>query len=213
MPDRPFHKPTLFGPAALDKVPGGQDPANRHEAAFATARLLVSRGREAEPEAVERLVALGDTFGLDLLADLWAEAPAESLPGALWRLYILRAWIRGNPRQAAREFDAGRVHAPVHEVVAGVVEPPGPDQVVAVADQILHGVYRGDFAVALDRAAAFARIVATGRAGNEPGARSTEETEAEAMSAARLIRTAEQLAVCSRLWRSKTLLGMESDQE
>ena len=55
---------------------------------------------------------LADTEGLDTLADLWSGSPADSLAGCLWRLYLLRAWVYADPAAAAREFDAGRRHAP-----------------------------------------------------------------------------------------------------
>ncbi len=49
-------------------------------------------------------------------------------------------------------------------VVAGVAEPPGPDQLKAMVDEVLRGIAGSDFADVLLRAAAFARVVATGRA-------------------------------------------------
>ena len=49
------------------------------------------------------------------------------------------------------------------EVVSGVVDPPGPDEVRALVDQVLGGVVVGDFADTLLRAAAFARVAAAGR--------------------------------------------------
>ena len=191
---RPFHRPTLFGPAAIDTLPGGLDPADRDEAAYATARLLVEGGRSgADPQAVERLVHLADEHGMDLLAEMWSQAPADSLPGALWRLYVLRSWAHRQPGTAAEEFDRGRAIAPVLEVVAGVGEPPGPEAVVELTDAILRGVYNGDFAVALERAAAFARVVAIGRA-------SHPVASDEAMLGLRMVRIADNLESAARSW-------------
>ncbi len=196
---RRFHRPTLFGPAALDTRPGGPDPADRHAAAYAAARVLVLRGRANEdPEALRRLVELGDAHGLDLLAELWADAPADSLPGALWRVYLLRAWVRENPVLAAQEFDAGRQAAPVLEVVAGVGAPPGPTQVLELADAVLRGVYDGDFSVALERAAAFARVIAVGRVQGP-------HDRAEDLAAARLLNLAEHLEAAATAWRKGEL--------
>jgi hypothetical protein len=196
---RPFHRPTLFGPAAIDTLPGGIDPADRDEAAYATARLLVEGGRSGGDQvAVDRLVHLADEHGMDLLASMWSQAPADSLPGALWRLYVLRNWAHRQPRTAAEEFDRGRAVAPVLEVVAGVGEPPGPEAVVELTDAILRGVYSGDFAVAMERAAAFARVVAIGRA-SHPVAGD------EAMTGVRMVRMAEHLESAARSWRSGDL--------
>ena len=46
----------------------------------------------------------------------------------------------------------------------GVAEPPGPAEMQQLTDAILTGVFDGDLAIALERAAAFCRVVASGRA-------------------------------------------------
>ncbi len=69
-----------------------------------------------------------------------------------------------DPVAVAREFEAGRARAQVARVVAGVADPPGPDELKAMVDQVLRGIAEGDLADVLLRAAAFARVVATGRA-------------------------------------------------
>ena len=104
-----------------------------------------------------------------------------------------------DPTAASREFHDGRRSAPVHEVVAGVADPPGPQQVREMADAVLTGVYTGDFAVALERAAAFARVVAVGRA--HLADHVVDDEPDPTRSAARLVRTAEQLEAAARSWR------------
>ena len=119
-------------------MPGEEDPAVRSEAADRAATLLV-RGAQGsqDAEVVERVVSLAEVEGLETLADLWSGSPADSLAGCLWRLYLLRSWVYADAASAAREFDAGRRHTPVHEVVAGVVDPPGPEEVRQLVDQVL----------------------------------------------------------------------------
>lgn len=135
------------------------------EAADRVATILVRGAGSSEDSAVaERVVRLADDEGLELLADLWSGAAADSLAGCLWRLYLLRAWVYAAPQAAAREFEAGRGAAQVARVVAGVADPPGPDQLRAMIDAVLRGIAEGDFADVLLRAAAFARVVAVGRA-------------------------------------------------
>ncbi len=143
----------------------GTDPAAVRERADQAARLLVRGARDsADSEVAERLVHLAETEGLETLAELWAGAPADSLAGCLWRLYLLRSWVYADPAGVAEQFEAGRTRAPVARVVAGVADPPGPDELRAMVDQVLRGIVTGDFADVLFRAAAFARVVATGRA-------------------------------------------------
>jgi hypothetical protein len=177
----------LPGAGRFEALPGEVDPAARTEAADRCATLLVRGAHNtADEDVIGRVVHLAETEGLDTLADLWSGSPADSLAGCLWRLYLLRSWVYADPAAAAREFDLGRRHTPVHEVVAGVVDPPGPDEVRTLTDLVLRGVVRGDFADTLYRAAAFARVVAAGRA--EAG----EEYRSD-LSASRMLTMAEQL--------------------
>ncbi len=207
--DRP-RRPALLGPAALSHTPGGVDPAERAKAAHTTAWVLVEGARATDdPQVAERVMRLADEHGLELLADLWSDSSADSLPGALWRLYALRSWVRADPGGAAHQFSAGRRATPVLEVVAGVAEPQGPEQVVQMLDDVLTGVSRGDFAITLERAAAFARVVAAGRAemstdlADLPSDPTNEGDDERALvrSAARLLRTAEQLEAAADHWR------------
>jgi len=207
-------RPAYLGPAALDAVRGGGDPALREEAAQTTARLLVEGARGSDDELVaSRLVGLADEHGLEVLSSLWSDAPPESLAGALWRLFVLRQWVHADPLGAAREFAEGRSSAPVMEVVAGVGDPPGPDEVRLSVDAVLRGVARGDVATTFERAAAFARVVAAGRAAL--AARSAPVHEAPSpgapggpaatLSAVRLVRTAEHLEGAARQLRLERL--------
>jgi hypothetical protein len=186
------HRPMLPGARRFEALADDVDPAARSEAADRCATLLVRGAHDTADEAVvARVVHLADTEGLDTLADLWAGSAADSLAGALWRLYLLRSWVYADPAGAAREFDAGRRHTPVHEVVAGVVDPPGPVEVRRVTDQVLRGVVQGDFADTLFRAAAFARVVAAGRV--HAGTAEAGTSHASDLSASRLLTLAEQL--------------------
>lgn len=153
------------GGAFFEALDGGADPAVVREAADRAATLLVRGAREAQDDAVaDRLLHLAETEGIETIAEVWSGSPADSLAGCLWRLYLLRAWVYADPGTVAAEFEAGRARAQVARVVAGVADPPGPDELKAMVDQVLRGIAGGDFADVLLRAAAFARVVATGRA-------------------------------------------------
>jgi len=190
-PRRPSYQP----PAALEALGVRSDPFTIIQAAHETALALLHTGRAADDPAVaQRLVAIVDEVGLDTLADLWADRPARSLPGALWRLYLLREWTRADPDGAARDYAAGiRFNEPDH-AVAGV-DPPGPDEIRRVADQILRGVFTGDFAIALERAAAFCNVVSSGRGDLCVGME-------ELRHALRVQQMAVDLAACANLWRA-----------
>jgi hypothetical protein len=185
MSSRPHHRPLTPGASFFDDIVGGDDPALVSEAADRAATLLVRGAREAgDSEIADRLLHLADTEGIEAIAEVWSGSPADSLAGCLWRIYLLRSWVYAAPASVAREFEAGRARAQVADVVAGVADPPGPEELKAMADQVLRGIAGGDFADVLFRAAAFARVVATGRAAL-PG-----PTEAEVR---RMLVMAEQL--------------------
>lgn len=191
------HRPALLGSGHFEALVGDVDPALRSEAADRCATLLVRGPRDAdESRVVERIVHLAEDEGLDEIAELWAGAPPDTLAGSLWRLYLLRAWVHAAPHAAAHEFDLGRRHSPVHEAVAGVTVPPTPDDVRRLADAVLRGIRVGDFADTLFRAAAFARVAATGRAHLE---HEQGESYPSDVSAARLLTMAEQLESAGRL--------------
>jgi len=205
LPRRPRH----FGPEALEAhggmLPG---PAEVTEIAHQTAAILVGTGRAThDPEVTARLVGLVDELGLSTVADLWSGRPARTLPGALWRLYALREWVRRSPEQASREYAAGVRFTDVAHAIAGVEEPPGPDEVNRLADQILAGVFDGDLAVALERAAAFCAVVAAGRAelAHDRDAADPDAAGAMTRRAAAMQTTGEDLRSCASLWRGGEL--------
>ena len=138
------------------------DPAAREEAAHASARILLTRGRGRDRELAERLVRFTDDYGIEMLAELWSHASAHSLPGALWRMYRLRDTVHRSPRGVSRAFELGMAEDYRSHVVAGVPDPPGAEEVVRTIDEILAGLYTGDLDMAMERCAAFARVVALG---------------------------------------------------
>jgi hypothetical protein len=176
-------------------------PAQRRAAGHRIATLLVRGPRGGaehgdDQQMVDRVLHLADTEGLATIAELWAHAPADTLAGSLWRLYALRTWVHRNPETAAVEFAAGKTYAPVAEMLAGVVDPPGPAEVITLVDTVVRGIVGTDFDVTLDRAAAFAHIVGVGRAQLDDG---------DTASAVRLVDTATQLRAAAELERTTGL--------
>jgi hypothetical protein len=157
------HRPARFADLTelIDAATATSSSSSRAEIAAATAAVLVEAGRS--PGDGARFVALADRVGIDTLAALWHDADPVSLPGALWALYLLRQWCRSSGDEVTRLWRSGEPLAPADSVVAGVGEYADVDAVQQMADAVLTGVYRGDLAVALEREAAFFRVVASGR--------------------------------------------------
>ncbi|MFL0576407.1 hypothetical protein ACH0BO_06660 [Brevibacterium luteolum] len=190
-----FHKPLPM--PDMDPLDTAPDPAARTELAHSTAALLISPHRDSSTDpdrddaATARFVHLAEEFGLEAIAEVWASAPAVSLPGSLWRLYAIREWIRRSPRQVADWFSSGRDGRTAPEVIAGIASPPGPGEVARAADEILAGAFRGDYAIALARAAAFITVTARGR---------RVESRADASGAEDFERLADDLAAAARAY-------------
>lgn len=206
---RPPRRPEFRSPAEMEASAGTvSGPAETTEAAHETAAALVGRGRSSrDPELRERLLHLVDELGVATVAELWAERPAVSLPGALWRIYLLREWVQRDPAGAAADYAEGMRHAGVAHAVAGAAEPPGPDEIREVGDAIVRGVYDGDLAVALERAAAFCQVVSVGRAHRADARDGHDESGAEraTRTAGSLVTTATDLRRCAARWREARL--------
>ena len=198
-----FHKPTLFGGREFEAYAGTRDPAATMRIAHDTARALLRRVRDSDdPSVIDRVVGFTDEHGLDALAELWALSGPHTLPGALWRLYLVRVMIRQDPEGVALLFQRGtEVLTTIDPIVAGAPSPAGPQEVLDLADRILRGVFEGDFAHALERAAAFCRVEAAGATSiaDDQEAASPERASELTTRASRLAVTADELAVCARL--------------
>lgn len=207
---REFHKPVRRPAELFDRLFAADDPAEVSRVAHSTAQALLARVREhPESGVVDRLVAFTDLNGIDDIAELWSRSPAKSLPGALWRLYLLQLMIHDDPQTAALLYERGRVEiGSIDPVVAGAPAPAGPDELVALIDTILRGLFEGDFATALDRAAAFSRVQASGSAHLADDYETTEPERASTFTtrALRLSTYAADLTTCARLWRTGALV-------
>lgn len=199
----------MFGGGEFDALPGGQDPAAVLRIAHQSAHRLLSRARDSDdPEVVDRLVTYTDEHGLDALAELWARSSPHSLPGALWRIYLVRVLIRQDPDGVALLFQRGAEVLPtIDPVVAGAPLPAGPEEITELADLILRGAFDGDFANALERAAAFCRVTAAGALSiaDDQDAASPDRATELTTRAQRLITTADELMACARMSRAETL--------
>jgi hypothetical protein len=206
---REFHKPVRRPAEVFDRRFSAEDPAEVSRVAHSTAQALLARGR-ADPtgEVVDRLVSFTAEHGIDDIAELWSRSPSRSLPGALWRLYLLQLMIHDDAPTAALLYERGRAEiSSADEVIAGAPTPAGPDELVALIDTILRGLFEGDFAVALDRAAAFCRVQAAGSSHLADDYEATEPERASALTtrALRLADYASDLAACAALWRMDAL--------
>ena len=103
-------RPGQLDQMMADNIAGGADPAEINEMCHASAAALLDRVHHTQDaELVERVLTLVDREGVDVIAELWSHADPDSLPGILWRLYLLRTWMRKNRESIARRKTTSHV--------------------------------------------------------------------------------------------------------
>lgn len=207
-------RPGQLSQGLLDGLAGGADPETIRELSHTSAAALLDRVHHTEdPEVVARVLTLVDHEGVDVIAELWSHAEPDSLPGVLWRLYMLRTWMRKQGTTLAVLWRLGEPTVTSASVIAGVNQAPTEDDIAATADSILGGAFTGDFAVAMDRAAVFTDVIANGLrirahgmvADYDSDAASDEEKTTRA-KAVRLMHTAANLMSTAKVFHRGAVL-------
>lgn len=203
-----YHRPKLMPIENFEHQPGGLDPAEVFSAAQTVAAKLVATGQDpdADEATVAWLVDLVADVGLDTMARLWADAPAVTFGGALWRLYALQQATRRDGDMWAAWYRAG-YDAYASRVIAGATEPPQAKDLQTLITQILTGVYSGDFGIALERGGAYARVIAAGQHHHAVRLEDLNPAAAAALEhrSVKLQRTATELELCATAWRQGRL--------
>lgn len=100
-------------------------------------------------------------------------------------------------------FASGALQAQAERVVAGAAEPPGAEELCEMTSSILTGAFDGAFDVALERTAAYCRVIALGQAEQADAAELSHTERATLMTsrALALVKTAEDLEASALSWR------------
>ena len=179
---RQFHRPARLDPEAAESIEGAIDTAAASELAHQAAQALFGDSPLADDgpgagdpgEWITRpgVVAGVAAHGVDAVAELWADSPAVTLPGALWRLFLVREWIRRDPAPIARRYAtvidlsaADDSALSRFEAARAEARPaPSPDDLRAVLDRVLAGGLADTAALApvLLVVAGFLRALAAG---------------------------------------------------
>jgi hypothetical protein len=155
-----FRRPAALEPEEAEAIVGDADPAGDAEVAHTSAwALLGVPGEGLDESHVQRLRDRVAEAGVDIVADLWDRSPAFTLPGALWRLYLLWQWNEIDPGMLRKRFNEGK-----QVLTAQNLETPVElEDVLAETRRIMVGNgTEDDIADALNHAAQAMRIMATG---------------------------------------------------
>lgn len=203
-----FSRPVQLDQALIDHMAGGTDPQALRELASSTAAALLDRVHHTQdPEIVHRVITVIDNEGIEPIAQLWADSDAQSLPGILWRLYVMRTWMQRNQKSLAVLWREGELPPTAASAITGINTSPDANDIAQTADSILAGAFTGDFAVALERAASFTAVVA--RSLVERAKRSenslTNRRAAILKNAKSLASTSREFSTGASLWRNGEL--------
>lgn len=107
-------RPAILEQPEAELIEGDHDTAESSELAHDTAQAVIGQA-DAPAELITRIRTAIDEEGLDSVAGLWSRSPAATLPGTLWRLYLLLDWIERAPDTVTaryRDGDPGDVPEP-----------------------------------------------------------------------------------------------------
>lgn len=165
-----FRRPAMLDPQQADNLMGEEDIAISIGLAHDTASAILRNNPDSAEEetfrqGVLRVVA---QEGPDLVSELWDKAPADSLPGVLWRLYLLREWMRREPAQV-EEFwqcwtDRSNTLPAELQLQATNLSPLNPTEIYGKIDDLLLGHITQELNVLLAQVVDFLRALALTRA-------------------------------------------------
>lgn len=149
-------RPAQLEPEQIELIEGGVDTAFSSELAHIAAQAVVPlrTNQELDPETLLRVQTLINEEGIDTLAEAWVNSPESSLPGILWRGYLLREWIRRYPQEVTVRFAAATQHFTETDPnrISLILLPEG---VQSLWDEVFLGNFTGDFQNVLRASARF----------------------------------------------------------
>lgn len=172
---RQFHRPARLDPEAAEQIEGSADTAVASELAHRAAQALIGgfpTDGEEGPITRAGVTAAVASQGVDDVAELWADSPASTLPGTLWRLFLVREWIRRDPQLVASRYattiDLTTDEAATARFEAALSEAtpaPAPADMRSHLDEVLAGRLEGSvtaLAPLLRMTSGFLRALAIG---------------------------------------------------
>ena len=166
---RQFHRPARLDPEAAEQIEGSTDTAVASELAHRAAQALIGGfpGTETEDDPITRsgIVAAVATNGIDDIAELWADSPATTLPGTLWRMFLVREWIRRYATVIDLTEADDTTNARLESALGEARPVPSPTDLRERLDAVLAGSVEGsvtEIAPLLSATAGFLRALAAG---------------------------------------------------
>ena len=159
-------RPAMLDAARAEAIVGDEDPASLSAVAHTAAWALMGIGDETfSAEAVARLRQTVRARGVDTIAHVWSRSPEFTLPGALWRVYLLHEWYHRDPILVAERYAEGS-RAPLIQGLEAPVELRPLSLIMEELDSLLRGdLTDDDLEYVLREASRAMRVLAAGEAG------------------------------------------------
>ena len=159
-------RPAMLDAARAETIIGDEDPASLAAVAHTAAWALMGIGDDSfTDEDVARLRDTVRTRGIDTIAHVWSRSPEFTLPGALWRVYLLHEWYHRDPLLVAERYADGS-RAPIIQGLEAPVELRSLSLIMEEIDSLLRGdLTDDDLEYVLREASRAMRVLAAGEAG------------------------------------------------
>ena len=159
-------RPAMLDAARAETIIGDEDPASLAAVAHTAAWALMGIGDDNfTDEDVARLRDTVRTRGIDTIAHVWSRSPEFTLPGALWRVYLLHEWYHRDPLLVAKRYADGS-RAPIIQGLEAPVELRSLSLIMEEVDSLLRGdLTDDDLEYVLGEASRAMRVLAAGEAG------------------------------------------------
>ena len=159
-------RPAMLDAARAETIIGDEDPASLAAVAHTAAWALMGIGDDSfADEDVARLRDTVRTRGIDTIAHVWSRSPEFTLPGALWRVYLLHEWYHRDPLLVAERYADGS-RAPIIQGLEAPVELRSLSLIMEEVDSLLRGdLTDDDLEYVLGEASRAMRVLAAGEAG------------------------------------------------
>lgn len=101
-----FRRPAMLDPEKAEQIPGAEDPLVASQVAHLVAQTVLGWYDLADEQQI-RLRELIENGGIEAVNELWADSPADTLPGTLWRVYLVHQWCVRDPETVYARFSKG----------------------------------------------------------------------------------------------------------
>lgn len=159
-------RPAMLDAARAETIIGDEDPASLAAVAHTAAWALMGIGDDTfTDEDVARLRDAVRARGIDTIAHVWSRSPEFTLPGALWRVYLLHEWYHRDPISVAQRYADGS-RAPIIQGLEAPVELRPLSLIMEEVDSLLRGdLTDDDLEYVFAQASRAMRVLAAGEAG------------------------------------------------